>query len=391
MFYNTLITFLVLFGVTTAETLDNIFTGLEITQKAGVPSSSWVVEVDYEFPNTSLVNVGDTFQLIMPYVYRLKFSDGSSSISASYNDTEIFTCDGTNGAYFLDYSYLDCKVAANLSSIADALKGYIQFSVYFGDGGSIHSVDLDEANHWTIGENIVIFNDVLSDTVTFTGVEDSDGVYTYAHTTGYDTVQEYILFPPCSDEQDFNAQISFSGGDEVSTVICDSLQVFITNDLNDWLFPKSYEKASYSSYFCSSSFITITNNEIPAGYRVFVSYVLPLGSETEQISVTINYDQVCKNSTTTSSIGSQFKWNLAFGARTATEEVIPIHIETISYEGTTTSMTILRDGVTATAETILIYTPIPTTSWTTITSYWGSYYTSTSSDLDEVPPLVRFI
>ena len=58
-----------------------------------------------------------------------------------------------------------------------------------------------------------------------------------------------------------------------TTIDCSNVHVGITKGLNDWNFPVSSDSLSYNKT-CSSTGISITYENVPAGYRPFLTYIL---------------------------------------------------------------------------------------------------------------------
>lgn len=362
---------------------NNIFKAIELTSQNddNKPLSPWTAKVSFDFQNISQYANYERFSLKMPNVYRVKFDGGSQTLSATSGDKTLFTCGQTSGSYYLDYSLLSCNIGDDLiDADFDSVSGDIEFTVFFGVGGSAYSVEIEDANTLNVGSNTITWNDNLTTTIDLASETYTDGIYVFSHTTGHDSVEDYFLLPACSSgsqsgsaELDFGADVSGEG-----QVNCELTQVYITNDLNDWLFPKSYESADFTIN-CTSSKISFDYENLPAGYRIFVTTFQYQATTELTLNNKVKYDIQCASAG--SSTSDEYYQNIDIATRQATASALPLFVTTSGYEGTTTSLSTTIDSVSPTAGTIYILTPYPKESTTTTTtSTWSNSHTTTTTE-----------
>ena len=267
--------------VALAAKLTNVWTLLSISSPQGNrPQDIHSASLGWRI-TTGEASSGDTFDIIMPGVFRTKF--GEQQLRLVVDDTTYALCDAWDGSYITDYSSLLCTVTSAVNTDRDiTATGVATFDFVFGAGGSSRSSDLYEASLYHAGTNTINWSG-LSTTVDFVGgpffnENDNDGLIYYARSTPQLNEQLCVLSGSCPD--------GITSGYTVVTFEnfydCSQFSVKMTKDLNDFYLPESYEDVPQLQVICQSGRVVARFEDVPAGYRVFLQglYRYPLTSDT---------------------------------------------------------------------------------------------------------------
>lgn len=248
---------------------------LEAEENSNIAQAQYTATLDWAIPAAADAQIGDTFSLTMDNVYRVRF--GSAQVlRLTAGGTEIARCSAQNGAYMSARSVMSCTVISPLT-LQDA-RGTVSFTTLFGAGGSANPSEIQQANAFQVGSNIVSWNNgELSTTLNLVAgayypqSSDSDNQF-YSHTTSYNYIETISVSDSCSDYiADATLQLTVTNVE----LDCSKLQLYMTNDLNAWFMPKSYsEIPNLRSRTCSGNTVTVQAGPLPAGYRIFMTNFL---------------------------------------------------------------------------------------------------------------------
>ncbi|RLP66076.1 hypothetical protein L150_04853, partial [Candida albicans Ca529L] len=336
---------------------------------------TWNAVLGWSLDGTS-ANPGDTFTLNMPCVF--KFITDQTSVDLTAEGVKYATCQFYSGEEFTTFSSLKCTVSNTLTSSIKAL-GTVTLPISFNVGGTGSSVDLESSQCFKAGTNTVTFNDgdkKISIDVDFEKTnEDASGFFIASRLIpSINKVSITYVAPQCANGYTSGAMgfIVLTGD---TTIDCSNVHVGITKGLNDWNFPVSSDSLSYNKT-CSSTGISITYENVPAGYRPFFDVYTSVSGQNRQLRYTNDY--ACVGSSLQS---KPFNLRLrGYNNSEANSNGFVIVATTRTVTDSTTAVTTLpfNPSVDKT-KTIEILQPIPTTTITT--SYVGvttSYSTKTA-------------
>ena len=336
---------------------------------------TWNAVLGWSLDGTS-ANPGDTFTLNMPCVF--KFITDQTSVDLTAEGVKYATCQFYSGEEFTTFSSLKCTVSNTLTSSIKAL-GTVTLPISFNVGGTGSSVDLESSQCFKAGTNTVTFNDgdkKISIDVDFEKTnEDASGYFIASRLIpSINKVSITYVAPQCANGYTSGAMgfIVLTGD---TTIDCSNVHVGITKGLNDWNFPVSSDSLSYNKT-CSSTGISITYENVPAGYRPFFDVYTLVSGQNRQLRYTNDY--ACVGSSLQS---KPFNLRLrGYNNSEANSNGFVIVATTRTVTDSTTAVTTLpfNPSVDKT-KTIEILQPIPTTTITT--SYVGvttSYLTKTA-------------
>ena len=232
--------------LTSAANINEIsFSNLEIAPLTAntQPDQGWTASFDFTIADASTVLKGDEFSLSMPHIYRIKLSDTSQTTTISLKDgTEAFKCYvSQQAAYLYENTVFTCTAQTDLSSY-NTIDGSITFSLNFSNGISKYKYELENAKFFKSGPMLVQLGDQLSDVVNFDSTSFTENVLHSGRTTGYGSFESYHLGMRCPNGHFLGGteKIDYDNSNHNVNLDCSSVQVYSSNDFNDWWFPQSY-------------------------------------------------------------------------------------------------------------------------------------------------------
>ncbi|EGW34043.1 uncharacterized protein SPAPADRAFT_135549, partial [Spathaspora passalidarum NRRL Y-27907] len=375
------------FAIVSAEQISGIFTSFDslVWQQSGTypytngPGfASWIATLSWKIDG-STVSPGDTFTLNLPCVF--KFTSTTPTVNLTVGSVNYATCTFNPGDVVVSFSQLQCVLLDTVTPSLDA-NGSINFPIVFNVGGSALNTDLQDSTCFHSGQNTVSFydgNNQLSTQATFNNGSFTDPnsiVFNNRAVPSLNKQQHYLLAGNCpagyrSGSIGMNIQNSGSQFD------CSSIQMAITNALNDWYFPETAGNFSYT-YSCSSTSFVVNYKNIPAGYRPFIDALVQVNNG---VSVVMNYvnTYTCTGSRSSINNGGTTTWG-AYENNDAGGNGEAVEVVTQTYTGSTTKISTMPFSTSSdTTKTIVVNVPIPTV--TTTTTYVGistSYTTKTA-------------
>ncbi|CAI4043805.1 hypothetical protein SKDZ_10G2090 [Saccharomyces kudriavzevii ZP591] len=348
-----------------AANIDDIsFSNLEIAPLTSnkQPDQGWTASFDFTIADASSIKEGDEFSLSMPHVYRVKLSDVSQTTTISLKDgTEAFKCYvSQQAAYLHENTIFRCTALTKLSSY-NTIDGSITFSLNFSNGNSKYEYELENAKFFKSGPMLVQLGDQMSDVVSFDSATFTENVLHSGRTTGYDSFESYHLGMRCPNGYFLGGteKIDYDNSEQNVNLDCSSVQVYSSNDFNDWWFPQSYNDTNADvSCFGSSLWITL-DEKLDNGEMVWVNALqsLPVGTNTVDHALQFQYS--CFDTIANTTYATQFSTTREF----------------IVYQGKNLATASANTSTTTTG-----WVPATTTGWTsTTTTGWTSTYASTYS------------
>ena len=381
-----------------AADIDNIsFSNLEIAPLTSnkQPDQGWTASFDFTIADPSSIKEGDQFTLSMPHVYRVKLSDPYQITTISLNDgTEAFKCYvSQQAAYLYEDTILTCTAQTDLSSY-NSIDGSITFSLNFSNGDSNYAYELENAKFFKSGPMLIQLGDQMSDTVDFDSATFTENVLHSGRTTGYGSFESYHLAMRCPNGHFLGGteKINYDNSNHDVNLDCSSVQVYSSNDFNDWWFPQSYNDINADvTCFGSSLWITL-DEELDNGEMVWVNALqsLPVGTNTIDHALQFQYSclDTIANTTYTTEFSTTREFIVYQGENLATasaKNAITTSTTTTGWTGTYTS-TYSTDSTftvgtdTQTTPEVIIHVETPSTRLTsTTTTGWTGTYTSTYS------------
>ncbi|ODV80435.1 uncharacterized protein CANTADRAFT_43063, partial [Suhomyces tanzawaensis NRRL Y-17324] len=339
-------------------------------------SPTWFATLSWEM-DSDKISPGDTFTLTMPYVF--KFISTTSTIALTADGDTYATCNLIGGELVVAYSSVECT-ATNSIKETDNIKeafGTLKLPLVLNTGSSANSVDLEAAKVFNPGTNTVTFrdgNNVLSTTATFEGGNNNGNIPSGLNfnTRVLPNLNLYELYLLAGDCPDGYASGTLGIAVEQSNIDCETVHAGISNNLNGWLFPKSFSKDFQFKATCSPTGYQITYSNIPAGYRPFIDMLSdnPAGSTGLFTRYTDTYTCKSGKKATNDDVRSWGRYQNSDpnsnGGR--------VKIITVTYTGSTTSVTTLPfSSGEGNTRTVVVDVPVPTT---TITSTWSGLVTT---------------
>ncbi|KAK6459640.1 cell-wall agglutinin N-terminal ligand-sugar binding-domain-containing protein [Scheffersomyces xylosifermentans] len=339
---------------------------------------SWIAKLNWVIDG-SKETAGDTFTLNMPCVFKFTTSDGVNSVDLKVNNDVFATCKFSPGEIVVPYSQLQCTVAKIVTASTYA-SGTVNFPITFNVGGSALKTDLEDSTCFTPGNNTVTFNDgpnKLSTTANFQADSPSSGYYdpkTFVvrnrDTPSTNNIQHYVLAGNCPKGYLYGSLgFSLSGG----TLDCSSVHAEITDQLNAWYFPKTSSDFFYTSR-CTSSGVSISYNNIRAGFRPFIDGLIRQSGSSLEISYTNNY--VCSNFDSYN-YDTGINWGNYDNSNDYGSNGNVVVVTTKTWTDSTTQVATLPfNTAPGNTKTIEVNVPIPTVTTTTT---WTGYQTTTTT------------
>jgi len=370
--------------VSTAKTITGVFNSFD--------SLTWTRSVEYVYKgpetptwnavlgwslNSTTADPGDTFNLILPCVF--KFITTQTSVDLTADGVSYATCDFNAGEEFTTFSSLSCTV--NSVSVSYArVSGTVKLPITFNVGGTGSSVDLADSKCFTAGKNTVTFMDgdtKISTTVDFDAspVSPSGYITSSRIIPSLNKLSSLFVVPQC--ENGYTSGIMGFVASNGATIDCSNINIGISKGLNDWNFPVSSESFSYTKT-CTSTSITVEFQNVPAGYRPFVDAYIS-AENIDKYTLTYANEYTCENGNTVVDPFTLTWWGYKNSEADSDGDVIVVTTRTVT-DSTTAVTTLPFNPSVDKTETIEILQPIPTTTITT--SYIGistSYETLTGT------------
>ncbi|KAK6461873.1 cell-wall agglutinin N-terminal ligand-sugar binding-domain-containing protein [Scheffersomyces coipomensis] len=254
---------------------------LDASYSSAIPMApAFNAPIGFSFPNDT--HPGDHIRLNLPNVFDLY--QGAGGIKKRDDVTLSLTVDGVDYADCIvtmagttkNETTLECTVTETISNNPN-VNGTITLPLVFNIGGSTSSSDIQAANAFVPGSQVITFNDGLNEistNVDFVAGAPSPGdpevlVYASRPEVWNNSENFYILGGNCSSLYG-SGELTISVTD--GSIDCSSWSAGITNSLNAWYFPTSFETlSSITVSSCSADSIVISYWGVPAGYRPFFS------------------------------------------------------------------------------------------------------------------------
>ncbi|KAK6461908.1 cell-wall agglutinin N-terminal ligand-sugar binding-domain-containing protein [Scheffersomyces coipomensis] len=330
----------------------------------------------FSFKFSDNAQPGDIAHLGLPNVYDIFQGEGGiakradGSLSLTVDDIDYADCIVTMAGSSDNETTVDCTVNDNIFSNPE-VSGSITLPLVFNIGGSTSPTDIQAANAFVAGYQPIIFNDGLNDILTsaiFAAGSPSPGdptVLVYAsRPQPWNNIESfYVLGGNCTSSTG-SGEISISVTD--GSIDCSSWSAGITNSLNAWYFPTTYETlSSITVASCGPSFLVLSYYGVPTGYRLFVS----VDAETDgSIQATFNDDHSCAALSTGSSVivGSTISVGPSFNVSPTISVSPTVIISTYTTSSVFSSTEIITPVINGVSETLT--TTVPITSLETITT-----------------------
>ncbi|KAL6450000.1 ALS6 Agglutinin-like protein 6 [Candida maltosa Xu316] len=414
MIFKKVLFLLLLTSTITAKQIHGVFTNFDSLSSTSASNQvpnlpTWFAEISWSLDGEKCFP-GDTFSLQLLGVHR--FVTTKSSFNLGVDDTVFASCEMISANENSSYSSLECMVTSNIK-INTKASGTVKLPLVFTVGGSITPSTINAATYYTVGDNLVTFNDGINNlqlqTFFASSNINSENPISF---TRFDSTRKQIfnsvIGPYCA--KGYSAgRLGISVTSNNAQFNCSTTSVSITNKLNSWNLPVSIDTFKHD-ILCTPSSLTISYNNIPVGFRPYISASLVTTGE-ENIAFKYLVQNICfsesyrdKSFTTTLSQhqdtydvevkGTYESYTTRTGYdsttrvttlpyqstdRTITIEVlqpIPTRTITTSYVGVTTSYSTITASIGGTA-TVIVDNPYHTT--TTVTSYWTGGITTTTT------------
>ncbi|CCF57624.1 hypothetical protein KAFR_0C06280 [Kazachstania africana CBS 2517] len=399
------ISFTFLLIVKATEISDITFANLSvIALSEAYPHLGWEASFDFSIEDASTIKQGDTFTLNLEHVYRLLLNgDNSSNMTISLDDgTDIFNCYvAQQAAYLYPNTIFVCEAIGNFSAYS-LITGNITFGLTFSSGDSAYEYELEGANYYENGTTTVSFGDQMSTDIIFDSSSFDMDFYFISRTTSYDSIEVYYLGMNCPSGHLVGGTetIDFDSTDEGLDIDCSSVQVYVSNEFNDWWLPKSYNETDADT-LCFDDTLMISVGESKPEDMLFVNVLQTITSGATTVLHDINMQYTCMdttyNTTYVTSISTYNMLSIKQGYQAAAAAARNIAIETSSIPITSTTTTGWTGSYTTTYSTestfvtgsnsettpeIVYHVETPSTELvsTTTTGWTGSYTTTYSTE-----------
>ncbi|RCK56276.1 Agglutinin-like protein 6 [Candida viswanathii] len=323
------------------------------------------------------VEIGDTFTLTMPCVF--KFTTTQGSVDLVVSRTHYATCFLKPGEHHTSYSSLNCVVTGDLSKMIE-VSGTVTIPFAFNVGGSSREADLESSTCFVPGNNEVTFYDgdtKFSTTANFQAVAPITGPLQNARIIpSLGRTNAVVIGRECPGGYT-SGTIGFSSNDAGFAIDCDSVRAGLTRKLNAWNFPTDLQSFAYSRS-CTKNSYSVSFRSLPANLRPFIDAYIqaPAGK-----SYTVHYNMRFTCSDGRNRDDSITKTWTSYQNSDPNSNGMALVVTTRTHTGSTTAVSTLPfNSNTQKTKTIQVLVPIPTTTVTT--SYLGvstSYSTITAT------------
>ncbi|QLL33503.1 hypothetical protein HG536_0E04140 [Torulaspora globosa] len=278
-----------------AEIAQISFAGLSYTPLTSLhyPQQGWKASFDFSIGQS--VSTGDFFELSMPHVYRLKFDNDESTMTAQLSDgTQAFKCYVTQqAAYLYEDTVFRCEATTDLSA---AVSGSMSFSLSFSNGGSAYKYELQNAQTFHAGVNEVQLSDKMSAPINFDAYDFNGDIYTIGRSTTYNKFESYYLGMKCADGYLLGGTqtINYDNLGKNFALDCSSAQVYLSDNFNDWFLPVAYEKA-YANITCSANSLQVSLNEAKPKESLWINALQSVAQGINTIQHDVHLIYSCSN------------------------------------------------------------------------------------------------
>ncbi|KAK6460831.1 Hyphally regulated cell wall protein N-terminal-domain-containing protein [Scheffersomyces coipomensis] len=270
-------------GFTHIENIDPVHVISSSVSSAGFAMAPvWNASVGWELQVGR--TLGSNFSLTLPNVFGFYSPNYGKSKRDLYGDIFLEVdgimyakCNPVHGSLFNSSSSLECT---SLQDVNSQVSGILHLLIMFNVGGSSRDSDIYSAGNLSSGTQTISFitddDRVISKEIYLSGGSESpedpeDFVYSVRAMEWDNSNIYYVLAGKCSSTFG-NGKISLTLRE--GRINCDSWEARITNNLNDWYFPKSYETSSTINLeSCNENEIVVNYSNVPAGYRVFLDVI----------------------------------------------------------------------------------------------------------------------
>ncbi|CAI4929507.1 BEM_HP_G0139930.mRNA.1.CDS.1 [Saccharomyces cerevisiae] len=339
---------------------DITFSNLEITPLTAnkQPDQGWAATFDFSIADASSIREGDEFTLSMPHVYRIKLLNSSQTATISLADgTEAFKCYvSQQAAYLYENTTFTCTAQNDLSSY-NTIDGSITFSLNFSDGGSSYEYELENAKFFKSGPMLVKLGNQMSDVVNFDPAAFTENVFHSGRSTGYGSFESYHLGMYCPNGYFLGGteKIDYDSSNNNVDLDCSSVQVYSSNDFNDWWFPQSYNDTN-ADVTCFGSNLWITLEEkLYDGEMLWVNALQSLPANVNTIDHALEVQYTCLDTIANTTYATQFSTTREFivyqGRNLGTASAKSSFISTTTTDLTSINTSAYSTGSISTVET----------------------------------------
>ncbi|CAI7182250.1 BBT_collapsed_G0030130.mRNA.1.CDS.1 [Saccharomyces cerevisiae] len=339
---------------------DITFSNLEITPLTAnkQPDQGWTATFDFSIADASSIREGDEFTLSMPHVYRIKLLNSSQTATISLADgTEAFKCYvSQQAAYLYENTTFTCTAQNDLSSY-NTIDGSITFSLNFSDGGSSYEYELENAKFFKSGPMLVKLGNQMSDVVNFDPAAFTENVFHSGRSTGYGSFESYHLGMYCPNGYFLGGteKIDYDSSNNNVDLDCSSVQVYSSNDFNDWWFPQSYNDTN-ADVTCFGSNLWITLDEkLYDGEMLWVNALQSLPANVNTIDHALEFQYTCLDTIANTTYATQFSTTREFivyqGRNLGTASAKSSFISTTTTDLTSINTSAYSTGSISTVET----------------------------------------
>ncbi|CAI4994366.1 BBT_HP_G0075160.mRNA.1.CDS.1 [Saccharomyces cerevisiae] len=339
---------------------DITFSNLEITPLTAnkQPDQGWTATFDFSIADASSIREGDEFTLSVPHVYRIKLLNSSQTATISLADgTEAFKCYvSQQAAYLYENTTFTCTAQNDLSSY-NTIDGSITFSLNFSDGGSSYEYELENAKFFKSGPMLVKLGNQMSDVVNFDPAAFTENVFHSGRSTGYGSFESYHLGMYCPNGYFLGGteKIDYDSSNNNVDLDCSSVQVYSSNDFNDWWFPQSYNDTN-ADVTCFGSNLWITLDEkLYDGEMLWVNALQSLPANVNTIDHALEFQYTCLDTIANTTYATQFSTTREFivyqGRNLGTASAKSSFISTTTTDLTSINTSAYSTGSISTVET----------------------------------------
>ncbi|EGW32297.1 uncharacterized protein SPAPADRAFT_153035 [Spathaspora passalidarum NRRL Y-27907] len=390
-------------SITLSKQITGVFTSFDSLEWEGkgepMPAyPTWWASLSWEIDG-SIMNSGDTFTLHMPCVFKFATSEDQLDLVTVNPDTgnpiTYAACNLISGDVVVSFSELQCILSEEVQASTHVF-GSLNVPIIFNIGFAGSNVDLVCASMFQKGTNMISFSD--GDTIISTEAEFGQGRTQMFRESSVLNKAELILvhdnFDLCGEGLSLLGlvmEFETPGG----RFDCNSMGVGITNELNAWGAPTTFEKLLEPIPICDNTLFAYDfRRGVPPGFPfIYISVKLP---NRQPYFITLSTIYNCDGG------GDAYRTTSSISGTYANDDPGPdvdaVDLVTQTYTGSSTQVsTVTFDPNLDRTMTIIVQVPVPTvtetstydgktTSYTTITAEPGSTEPNTSTTRTDVPP-----
>nr|QTC10007.1 agglutinin-like protein [Spathaspora passalidarum] len=376
-------------SITLSKQITGVFTSFDSLEWEGkgepMPAyPTWWASLSWEIDG-SIMNSGDTFTLHMPCVFKFATSEDQLDLVTVNPDTgnpiTYAACNLISGDVVVSFSELQCILSEEVQASTHVF-GSLNVPIIFNIGFAGSNVDLVCASMFQKGTNMISFSD--GDTIISTEAEFGQGRTQMFRESSVLNKAELILvhdnFDLCGEGLSLLGlvmEFETPGG----RFDCNSMGVGITNELNAWGAPTTFEKLLEPIPICDNTLFAYDfRRGVPPGFPfIYISVKLP---NRQPYFITLSTIYNCDGG------GDAYRTTSSISGTYANDDPGPdvdaVDLVTQTYTGSSTQVsTVTFDPNLDRTMTIIVQVPVPTvtetstydgktTSYTTITAEPGS-------------------